>query len=225
MTKIICISDTHGSHSDLKVPDGDILIHSGDCTNDAGQANLRHFLGWMEKLPHKHKVLIAGNHDWAFEKWPDLARAMVKEVSPSVTYLQDSACMIEGLNFWGSPVSPRFFDWAFNRDRGEAIRRHWDMIPDNTDVLVTHGPPWSVLDKSNNWNHATGKKWDDCLGCRDLYEAIHRVMPSLHVFGHIHGSGGTHNFIHDHGWKTIMVNASMVDENYVLNRKPIEVEL
>lgn len=225
MTKIICISDTHGYHSHCKVPAGDILIHAGDCTDDIGMAALREFLIWFEQQPCPEKILIAGNHDGAFEKWPDLARQMVKEYAPSVHYLQDSEVNIGGLTIWGSPYTPTFFDWYFMRDRGEKIRHHWDLIPDNVDVLVTHGPPFSQLDLSNHWNESTGRKWEDHLGCRDLWDAVQRVKPQLHVFGHIHGSGGRRTYTHDDGWRTEMVNASQVDEAYIPNRKPIVVEL
>jgi predicted phosphodiesterase len=216
--KLVIISDTHGRHADIAhVPDGDVLIHCGDCTDDAGRAALRNFLLWFQAQPHKHKILIAGNHDWAFEKWPDLAIAAVKEYAPSVTYLQDSGTEIDGKVFWGSPVQPEFCNWAFNRKRGEEIRRHWDMIPDNTDVLITHGPPFGQLDVSGIDNVK--------CGCRDLYEAVLRVRPSVHCFGHIHHSYGHHRYIHDDGWLTTMVNASICNESYRPINKPFVLEL
>lgn len=221
--RICAISDTHGYHESVKINPSDVIVCAGDITDDAGQGALRRFLQWFEKQPAPHKVLIAGNHDWAFEKWPDLARAMVKEVAPSVQYLQDSGTEIDSIKFWGSPVQPRFLDWAFNRD--EDIQRHWDMISEGTDVLVTHGPPKPFLDLSNNWNESTGSKWTDHLGCPRLMEAVKRVRPKLHIFGHIHGSGGEMNYTHEDGFLTKLINASMVDEAYIPNRKPIYYEL
>lgn len=185
---------------------GDVLIHCGDFTEDLGQASLRSFLRWFNDQPHAHKIFVAGNHDGALEKWPDLARAMIKEFAPTCTYLQDEGCVIGTTNFWGSPVSPRFFDWHFNRDRGADIRRHWDMIPDNTDVLITHGPPFGILD-INGFDKTR-------VGCRDLYEAFNRIQPAVHCFGHIHHSYGTHKFVHDMGNSTMCLNASCCNERY-----------
>jgi predicted phosphodiesterase len=216
--RIVAISDTHGFHGKLpKLPDGDLLIHSGDCTDDAGQAALRSFLVWFESQPHKRKILVAGNHDWAFEKWPGPAEAMVKEIAPSVTYLYDSGCEIDGLKFWGSPVQPEFMGWAFNRQRGTEIRHHWDKIPDDTDVLITHGPAFGKLDVSGIGNEK--------VGCRDLYEAILRVRPRLHVFGHIHHSWGTTYEVHDCGSKTTYINGAICNEAYRPINKPLIYEV
>ena len=212
--RLVFISDTHGQHDLVKVPPGDILVHAGDLTNDAGQFALRSFCKWLEAQTCSRKVFVAGNHDWAFEKWNRLARLMVKEFCPSATYLEDEGVEIDGVKFWGSPVQPRFLDWAFNRDRGEAIRAHWDMIPEDPDVLVTHGPPYGYLDE------VVGRK-DGHLGCRDLYEAVLRVQPTLHSFGHIHSPGGrSHKLVHDNGNSTMLINASVVDERYRVVNAP-----
>jgi len=226
MTKICCISDTHGFHRGIPhIEDCDILIHAGDWASGGTHVNeLMAFLNWFNAQPATHKVLIAGNHDWIFEREPSVCRTVLSGY-PSVTYLEDSGCEIMGLKFWGSPWSKRFMNWAFNADPGEEILKHWNLIPNDTDVLVTHGPPFGYLDKSNNWNVSTGKKFDDCLGDRDLRDALYRVMPELHVFGHIHGSGGTDTYWSDCGHKTTLVNASMVDEGYQTTRKPIYLEL
>ncbi len=210
--KLVIISDTHGKHGEVRVPEGDVLIHCGDCTPDLTQASLWNFLKWFESQPHKRKILIAGNHDWAFEKWPEQARDMVRLIAPSCTYLEDSGCEIDGVSFWGSPVQPEFCDWAFNRKRGADIKRHWDMIPDSTDVLITHGPPFSHLDVSGFDNQH--------CGCRDLYESILRINPDIHCFGHIHHSYGTKKLIHDDGTWTWLFNASICDEGYRPTRQP-----
>jgi len=221
MTKLVFISDTHGEHDRVRVPPCDILVHSGDCTNDIGQRSLREFLKWLHRQPCEHSILVAGNHDGAFEKWPDLAKAMVGETSPRTHLLQDSGVEINGIKFWGSPYTPSFMEWYFMRDMGDKIKRHWDFIPGDTDVLVTHGPPFGFLDKSNNWNESTGKKWDDCLGCRDLLEAMYRVRPMVHAFGHIHGGYGWDIYIDDDGHRTTLVNASQMNENYQMVNQPI----
>lgn len=219
MTRLIAISDTHGRHRSMvhPVPDGDILIHVGDCTHDKGRASLRDFLVWFNAFPHPYKLFIAGNHDWAFEQWPDLARAMVKEIAPSVTYLQDSGTEVCGLKVWGSPISCRFFDWAFNRDRGAAIKRHWDMIPNDTDLLITHGPPrgygdWVPWDRVN-------------AGDDDLLDAIRRGKPRYHFAGHFHSGHGMRELVHDDGSKTVLVNATICDEQYSPINAPWVIDL
>jgi Icc-related predicted phosphoesterase len=212
--RIVTISDTHGYHHQVKVPDGDVLVHAGDCTAEIGQASTRFFLQWFEEQPHKHKVFIAGNHDGQFQKWPKQAKEMVKTIAPSCIYLQDSSIEIDGIKLYGSPWTPTFFDWYFMANRGEDIKKKWDGIPE-CDVLITHGPPHGILDLSNNLNVKTGKKFDDHLGCEELRKAVERIRPKLHVFGHIHGSGGNWWQIKDAAClDTIFINASVMDETY-----------
>lgn len=214
--KLVMLSDTHGKHLDCPVPDGDVLIHAGDCTDDIGQASLRRFLAWFGALPHKHKLFIAGNHDGAFEKWPTESREMVVKLAPGVTYLQEGAVTIDGVKFYGMPHTPAFCDWYFNVKR-ELMFVHTSRIPADTDVLITHGPPFSILDISGfDKTH---------VGCRALYEDMQRVKPQVHVFGHIHHSYGHHAFIHDDGWKTMCVNASICDEGYQPTRKPFVYDI
>ena len=212
------MSDSHGEHHRVKVPVADVLIHCGDCTDDIGRQSLRFFLEWLESQPHKHKLFIAGNHDGAFEKWPDLAKAMVKDIAPSCTYLENSGVEIDGVKFWGSPYTPTFMDWHFNCDRGEPIRAHWDLIPADTNVLITHGPPmgyndWSVYDKIH-------------VGCEELLKVIERIQPKIHCFGHIHASYGTQGILHEDSQKTTsIVNASVVNEKYRVVNAPWVVDI
>lgn len=217
MPSLALISDTHGHHSHVVVPQADILIHCGDFSEDQGQAAYRSFFSWLEGQPHRFKILIAGNHELALEKWPDLVRAMMKEICPSVTYLQDSGVTIEGLNIYGSPVQPEFYNWAFNRKRGEEIKRHWDMIPDDTDILITHGPARGFNDYS-----PYGKEH---VGCDDLLDAIKRVKPKIHASGHTHHGHNIKELIHKDGSKTMMINASICNEQYAPVNKPWVVNL
>jgi Icc-related predicted phosphoesterase len=175
--RLVCISDTHNLHDRIAIPDGDVLIHAGDMTNTGSLEEIAACIEFLAALPHRHKVVIAGNHDFAFQREP----AAVAEIVWAVTYLQDAAAEIGGLRFWGSPWQPWFFDWAFNLERGAAIRAKWDLIPDGVDVLITHGPPLGHLDLTDN-----GRS----VGCADLLDAVHRVRPRLHVFGHIHEAYG-----------------------------------
>ena len=203
--RIVCISDTHNGKP--KVPDGDILIHAGDLTMNGTFMEIVKVGDWLRELPHKHKVVIAGNHDFLFEKDINLAK---NALGPGLTYLQDSDSEIEGLKFYGSPWTPRFFDWAFNVDRGQLYRK-WNLIPEGLDVLITHGPPAGILDKN-------APAWGGIhVGCTELYDAVKLVRPKLHVFGHIHESNGR---LDQDG--TIFVNAAV---GYRLEHKAVVVDL
>ncbi len=137
---------------------------------------------------------------------------MVKEVSPSVTYLEDSGCTIEGIKLWGSPVTPTFFDWHFNRDRGAVISKHWDLIPDDIDILITHGPVKGVLDLTYD-----GRRDGD----EDLLRAIERVRPHYHIAGHFHLEGGQTRAVNG----TTHINASVCDERYHPVHEPVVFEI
>lgn len=203
--KIICISDTHGQHSKLKIPAGDILIHAGDFMRSGQRiSEIVNFNLWLGMLPHPHKIVIAGNHDLLFEREPSLSRTLLT----NAIYLENSGVELFGLKFWGSPVQPAFNSWAFNVERGTAIRRYWNMIPDETDVLITHGPPLGILDTTH-----TGEPH---LGCEELAKTLERVKPKLHIFGHIHGGHGKTR----RAGGAKFVNASVLDERYQLVNHP-----
>jgi predicted phosphohydrolase len=217
MPRIVCISDTHGRHDAIAVPDGDVLIHAGDLSMMGREAEIEAFAEWFGALPHRHRIVIAGNHDWLFERSPQRARELLGDV----TYLRDDAVEIDGLVIWGSPWQPWFHDWAFNLRRGEEIRAKWDLIPEGTDVLVTHGPPFGHLD-------GVPRAWfaeDDAIavehvGCEELEIALARVQPRLHVFGHIHEGYGQSVL-----GETILVNASTCDADYQPVNPAIVVDL
>lgn len=178
--RLVILSDTHGKHWSLRVPDGDILLHAGDLTRDGTADDLEDFNSYLSTLPHRHKIVIAGNHDFCLEREPEINAAIIT----NAIYLRDRAVTVEGIKFYGSPWQPWFFDWAFNLQRGEEIRAKWDLIPLDTDVLITHGPAYGILDKTMR-----GAR----VGCEDLLEAIMRIRPRLHVFGHIHEAYGMHS--------------------------------
>jgi Icc-related predicted phosphoesterase len=206
--KIVCISDTHTLHKNMKIPDGDLLIHAGDVSSRGKLEEIIQFNDWLGTLPHRHKVMIAGNHDFYFESNPPHTKSLIT----NAIYLNDSGIEIEGIKIWGSPVQPWFYDWAFNRQRGEDIRKHWELIPTDTDILITHGPPYGILDET-----ARG----ELVGCADLLEVIQqRVKPRLHVFGHIHEGYGKTAI-----GETLFVNPSMVNLQYRPVNQAIVVEL
>lgn len=206
--KLVLISDTHTFHSKISVPDGDVLVHAGDMGLEGNVYEIQSCLDWLNDQPHKHIVAIAGNHDWAFAKKHPLNLGRV-------LYLENSGISIDKKNFWGSPVQPEFCNWAFNVPRGPKIRKFWNMIPSNTDVLITHGPPRGIGDQSDPKRHS------QCLGCADLFEVVEKINPKVHVFGHIHGGYGKTQF----GSGTIFVNASICDEAYCPVNKPWEIEV
>lgn len=212
MTRIVAISDTHSLHDRVTVPDGDILVHAGD---HCGRGVLSHsidFAGWLYRQPHHHKVIVAGNHDEWIQRRPGEARALF--AANGITYLQDSGTTIAGLRFWGSPWQPEFCDWAFNLPRGEALREKWALIPDDTDVLITHGPPRGLLDKVRPPHE------DSRVGCEELRKAVERIEPKLHIFGHIHESAGV-----GHNGATRFVNASTCDGDYRPTNPPIVIDV
>lgn len=212
--RLVCLSDTHGLHRRVEVPDGDILIHAGDMTVFGrppadSLALLADVNAWLGGLPHSHKVVIAGNHDVVFEREPDAARGLLTNAH----YLQNSGITLEGLRFWGSPASLVSAPMAFAAAPGEEARRIWGRIPEATDVLVTHGPPYGTCDQA--------KPWSRHQGCLQLNAAVQTVVPRLHVFGHIHGGYGREA----NRAGTLFVNCAVVNHERLLVNAPVVVDL
>lgn len=212
MVKIICIADTHGLHRQLQVPDGDVLIHAGDIQSYGYANEVEDFNAWLGELPHRHKIVIAGNHDRTlyeagYEK-------VAKKYITNATYLENSGCTIEGINFWGSPITPTFNNWYFMAERDEEIQnKYWSKITRNTDVLIVHGPPYGIRDEAVTLN--TGH-----VGCSDLLWTVKQLKPRFCIFGHIHSAHGITKTK-----DTIFVNASVLDEEYKITYKPTEIKL
>lgn len=200
---LVAISDTHGHHRKLSIPPGDVLIHAGDITRHGNVAELEDFNDWLGALGHRHKLVIAGNHDFCFERDRRAAAARLT----NAVYLQDEAVTLDGLRFYGSPWQPWFFDWAFNLKRGPEIRARWDLIPPDTDVLITHGPPLGHGDRV-----ARGEQ----VGCQDLLEVVERITPRVHIFGHIHEAAGVTS-----NGRTTFVNACSCNLRYAPVQPPI----
>lgn len=176
--RIVALADTHSRHAKLKVPDGDVLIHAGDLTRTGTLPQLAEVAAWLRELPHREKILIAGNHDFAFERDPHLARSVFE----GLTYLEDAAhTTSHGLRVWGSPWQPEFYQWAFNLPRGAPLDAKWRDIPAGLDVLVTHGPPHGYGDRVYG-----GER----VGCEDLLRHCLEKKPRLHLYGHIHEDRG-----------------------------------
>jgi Icc-related predicted phosphoesterase len=175
--KCVVISDTHGMHEQIIVPDGDVLIHAGDILGQGTLFELDEFNDWLGSLPHKHKIVVAGNHDWCFEDSERASRGLLS----NAIYLRDESVIIDGVHFYGAPWQPHFMNWAFNLNRGDELRQKWQLIPNDTDVLITHGPAAGILDQVADGKH---------VGCEELAKTIINIKPKFHVFGHIHEGYG-----------------------------------
>ena len=207
--KLTFISDTHSLHRQIKLSGGDLLIHAGDVCNRGTEGEVLAFIQWFEKQDYVHKIFIAGNHDWFFEEYSD--NYIRKLLPESVYYLNDSGIEINKVKFWGSPIQRTFFNWAFNRERGAEIDQHWQKIPSDTDILITHGPPFGILDKTvGNLN----------VGCEMLRKKVDALQPKIHVFGHIHEARG---ILEQNN--TTFINAATADIHYKMVNLPINVEI
>ena len=185
--KLLHISDTHGVHRRLRdLPEADILVHSGDFTMSGSEAETLDFLEWICDLPYRHKVLVAGNHDAC------LYGATLDGLDDNVHYLCDSGVEIEGLKFWGVPM---FMEDCVSGHQEQL----YAAIPDDTDVLVTHTPPYGILDRDGSILY----------GSRVLLERVSTIRPCLHLFGHIHKAHGMTN-----DGMTVFSNAAIMDEGY-----------
>jgi predicted phosphodiesterase len=214
--RITLISDTHTKHHQLThdLPGGDLLIHAGDIMNSGyDENNIWEFLQWFENQDqYKSQVFIAGNHDRLFENDFNKVKDILVEY-PYISYLWDNAFTYtneeanESCKLYGSPWQPEFYNWAFNLPRnGEELQNKWNNIPKDTDILVTHGPPFGHCDEAPFGGH---------VGCELLRERVDEFPPKIHVFGHIHDGYGYkfHNGTH-------FFNASVLNERYNYENKP-----
>lgn len=222
--RITVISDTHTRHDLITkdLPGGDLLLHTGDLMNSGYvEKDVINFCNWYSSIGnYESKVFIAGNHDRMFQDFPEKIQEIL-DFHKSIDYIQDDTLVLYGdgpegnspednIRIYGSPWQPWFYDWAFNLPKnGPGLASKWEAIPKNTDILLTHGPAWGILDT------VAGRSFDN-LGCGLLAERIQQIQPKIHVCGHIHtGYGykfqnGTHFF-----------NASVLDEQYEYTQKPL----
>lgn len=218
--RILAISDTHNKH--LQIPSRfiensdnsvDTIVHAGDVSSRGYKGEIIDFLKWYNELNFKNKILIAGNHDFYFEEGkPEDIAAMLAEY-PNITYLNDSGVEIDGVKFWGSPVQPWFYNWAFNR-KGTDICKHWDLIPNDTCVLLTHGgfKNCGDLNKTKRGEH---------VGCPYLEYKINKLNHlKIFIHGHIHEGYGTFTTEKN----VLAVNASLLNENYTMINEPIIID-
>ncbi|XP_037775319.1 metallophosphoesterase MPPED2-like isoform X3 [Penaeus monodon] len=208
--RFVCVSDTHVKTDDMThpMPDGDVLLHSGDFTYTGSLSEAEKFNNWLGTLPYKHKVVIAGNHEIILDEDSCMKPRPAEEVITNATYLQDSSTTVYGFKIYGSPWTPEYHVMAFNLTRGEPLRNKWKKIPRDVDILMTHGPPLGYGDLT--WR-------GDRAGCVDLMQMLQtKIKPKYHIYGHIHeGYGMTTN------GRTNFINASTCDRFY----KPVNAPL
>lgn len=208
--RLVIISDTHEQEDKIVLPEGDVLIHCGDITYKGSISAITKFSEWLDRQKFAKKCIILGNHDlFEFRNQHIPAQVLNK---PGVHFLHNSGVEIDGVKFWGSPYSPRFFDWAWNVDRGSDIAKIWAQIPDDTNVLITHGPQLKVLDEVPRGEN---------VGCRDLSNRINELkVLKVFCFGHIHNSSGVVK--NNRVW---CVNASICDEQYRPTNPPRVIDI
>ena len=225
--KLLCISDTHTRHRELDLigVEVDVVVHAGDFMSTGYNAGELHdFLSWAENLIFdgvcRHFVMIAGNHDRIFEENPFLAKEIVDMYATNINYLQDEELVIDGIKFYGSPWTPEFCGWAFALPKDpRSAEERFARIPNNTDVIISHGPAFGILDKIVHPVSPNASK--EHLGCKQLRDAIERVNPKLHICGHIHSSNG---ILDGYGEITTHINASCLDESYGFGNKQNYIE-
>ncbi len=209
--RITTISDTHTKHMELNgyLPGGDILIHAGDISNRGSNVDINEFCEWFESVDNYNtKIFIAGNHDFGFQIRAEEISQIINSYK-WINYLEDNWVTIDGIKIWGSPWQPEFYNWAFNLPRnGVELQQKWNMIDDDTDIVITHGPAWGYVDKVVGRNQS--------LGCELLTNRILGFKPKIHICGHIHsGYGYTTN------GDTHFINASVLDERYEFTQNPL----
>jgi len=236
--KITLISDTHAKHNQLVTPNtirsstrpvdlpgGDLLIHAGDfMTSGYSPTEMCEFMDWFESIRgYDTKVFIAGNHDRIMQTDSEYARGVLTGYK-TIDYLQDEQLTMyfdgpngdtpeDNVRIYGSPWQPEFYNWAFNLPRnGPGLAAKWEAIPDNTDILITHGPAYGYVDD------VEGRRGIH-LGCELLAERIEAFRPKIHVCGHIHTGHGYYFNGHTH-----FFNASILDERYIYSQAPFNFE-
>jgi Icc-related predicted phosphoesterase len=207
--KTVFLSDTH--NYEVAVPEGDLVVHCGDATERGTIQEVSKFAEWFGKLPHRHKLFIAGNHDFLFEQNPTVARLILKD--NGIAYLEDDYLELEGLRIYGTPQQPYFHGWAFNREE-EDLMQIYERIPEGLDILITHCPPRGILDE------VAQEFKIRYIGDFDLLQRVSRAKPKFHCFGHCHAGYGAKTVI-----DTFFINASICNERQLPVNKPWTFEV
>lgn len=199
---MICclISDTHCDTINLEMPKADLLVHCGDALNWGTDTEFERFADWFNYLNYKHKIYVPGNHDFITQEDLQFCKRLL-----NASILIDKEIVIEGKRIYGSPYTPKYYDWAWMKPDGH-LQAHWDNIPKELDLLITHGPPYGILDS----NHR-----GDLCGSQTLMKSVFDKRPKVHAFGHIHESYG--KYVLD---TTTFINCAVARSN-----EPMVIEL
>lgn len=206
--RFVAISDTHDQLKGIDIPDGDVLIHCGDATGIGSVSSVNQFCKDYSQLPHKYKFFTPGNHDWLFYRELPLAKQICKDFGINV--LIDAVDDSIGFSIYMSPWTPNFGTWAFMKDE-EQLQLIWNDIPNDLDILVTHGPPLNILD----WNFL-----GDHCGSKALHKVVFEKKPKIHIFGHIHEAHG--EIVQDN---IKFINAALLNDEYKPAFRPIVFDL
>ncbi|MFT7642949.1 MAG: Icc-related predicted phosphoesterase [Pirellulaceae bacterium] len=206
--KLVIISDTHAQHDELRVMRGDVLIHCGDFCDGfrIDENDLANVDRWFGTLDFELILVVGGNHDFVAQK----RRSEGTSVFSNAVYLEDESYQFGGVNFYGSPWVPELDKWAYYLPDAD-LRDAWARIPSDTDVLITHTPPFGILDRTRSGNQ---------VGCPFLRSAVAELNLRVHCFGHVHSRYGQHDES-----SVKFINASSVDSNYSIRNIPMVVEI
>ena len=206
ITSLCIISDTHRRHREITIPVCDILIHCGDFCSFQREdlQTLQDVDHWFSESPAKHVVCIGGNHDFLLQS---------QEFRfTHARLLEDNCVEVSGFTLYGAPWCPDLSGFAYYATADELMDR-WKRIPNGIDILITHTPPYGILDlPTSRANH---------LGCPYLLEEMKRIRPRLHVFGHVHASHGSNKT-----QATQYINASIVaGHDFAVRHAPTNIKM
>jgi Icc-related predicted phosphoesterase len=215
--KLVAISDVHCRQSRLVIPPCDILISAGDYSFKGEKHVVEDYHKWLNKQDARHVVSVQGNHELWVEENFQQAKEIAEKACPGVHFIgSGQAVDIEGTKIYGSAVTPYFHDWAWNSQRGPEIAAEWAKIPEDTEILITHGPPQGILDVVC---YADGTP-KERVGCYDLFLRTQQLKNlKIHIFGHIHSAHGQKYFNGKYYY-----NASICGETYAVDYEPTVID-
>lgn len=204
--RLVAISDVHTKWQNIVIPECDVLISAGDYSFHGQPDIVKSYHEWLNEQPAKRIISGQGNHEEWVEKNFEAAKEIAIQACPRVDFLEEGGVTIEGVNFWYSSITPYFNDWAYNKKPGSDIDKHWQLIPENTNVLITHGPPYGILDVVFYPDGVPKER----VGCWNLKEKVKQIKPDIHIFGHLHDC---HGEVHENG--TSYYNVAICDDMYM----------
>lgn len=220
--RVVIFSDTHSFHRRVNIPDGDVLIHCGDITLRGEMNIMKDFIDWYREFPHKRKLFIQGNHEIGLQHNKNKRNELFSWLQNSgITYLEHAAVELDGIKYFGSPYNPQYKEWEWQLPRGKSLAAKWASIPDDTNVLITHSPPFGILDRAPRKSAFSDVNYEN-VGCQDLYNRVMELKDlKIHTFGHIHQDGSKTINIED----KVFINGAVCDEKYQPIQKPVVIDI